>query len=525
MPPVAQSFYPPNATLEAPQIRAVDDSIRTDLERGRMAGPFDVSELERATNLNFRSNPISAAKKDTPPDQPQRWRLVENLSYPYKMLEDGTVSINSLLDSTRFPSRWTKLVTFLDFMRRLPPGSMILVADLEDAFKQLSIRPEQRPFHALIWRGKAFFRKTPSFGGATTPGVFGRVVDATLDAIELIFENLITTNIVDDLLFARVPPPAAPPHELSPASSSPSPSTHELLELIDDFGWRISKEKLQDWGFSFIFGGLGWRSNERIVYLPTKKAAKYARRLRSFIQEGSSARRTLKETLELLGTLCYITTVFPIFRPFLRPLLEFRRRFPHNASPFTRHKLGSALHRNLSQWLGMLDSASSVSLLQSSYNLPSSFSPSITWTDASPDALGVVIDQQWYLYQPLVDRGKEIASRLGGIVAAEGWGIELALSAWVAAGVRECALAFASDNAGVVLAWAKGRSTNRFLNDTILRLLSILDSRHLYLVISFISTSTNPADGPSRGIFDARHSPFPLPVPPAPGTLDSSIRL
>lgn len=504
---VTEPYFPPNAKLDEAQRRAVDASIEDDLARGRLAGPYDVKALMAETGLFFRSNPISVAKKETPPGAPQKFRVIENLSAPYEPTRGGTTSVNSLLDPAAFPSRWTKLSTFVDLLRRLPPGTEVAIADLEQAFRQLSIHPSQRPFHGLIWRGAFFFRKTPSFGGSTTPGTFCRVVDATLDLAENEFRELIASSIVDDLFLAR---------------TAPSLPLEVLLAFLNRLGWRISKEKLQRFGRRFKFGGLIWDLDAGTVSLPPEKAAKYARRVEAFLSDGAGGKRSLDDTLKVLGTLMYLSVVFPLLRPASFALLAFRRHFPHNCSPFIKHTIGRKCHEELTRWLSILRAASHSFPLSASFQVPASFFPEPVYTDASNTRLGVVLGQEYVLSCPLEGKGLEIASARGGIVAAEGWAVEYAASALKALRLRESGVTLFCDNLGVVLAWAKGRSSNSHLNRTIAVLLHFCDEQRIFLHVQYIPTEENPADAPSRGELDPALAPFPLPLPPPPGSKGSA---
>ncbi|BGP35501.1 hypothetical protein JCM10296v2_007339 [Rhodotorula toruloides] len=101
------------------------------------------------------------------------------------------------------------------------------------------------------------------------PGTFGRVVDATLDITEHILGR--------------------------------------LLEL----GWIVSKEKLQLWSRVFKFSGLVFDLDSGTVGLLPEKAWKFARRLQLFLTGGT--KRTLKEVLNIVGTLMYLSTGVPKF--------------------------------------------------------------------------------------------------------------------------------------------------------------------------------------------------------------------
>ncbi|GAA5928137.1 hypothetical protein JCM1841_006142 [Sporobolomyces salmonicolor] len=497
--PVLEPYFPPNAAMSDVEIEAVDDSIRKDVAKLRLAGPYDPSTLTSTLGIHFRSSPLSCRLKYSPPGKPQKRRVIENLSFPYSPTARGTTSVNSNLDSADYPSRWTKLSTLLDALRRLPPASTIMVTDLTDAFKQLPIHPSQRPHHGISWRGKLFFRKTPSFGGRTTPGTFCNVVDGVLDIIESLLPSVFTSNIVDDLLFARF--------------GHPPTSAEAVFSILAELGVEWSQEKTQLWSRRFKFGGVWIDLEAMTVELDGEKRQKYALKLERFIEERAHGPKRLDEVLSMMGTLLYVCEVIPSRRPCLHAFLSWRRKFPD--SPMASRHLTRAVLDELDGWL---DFFRGPDVIKASFALPPRVSNHSFFTDASTHGLGVVVDGRYAIAYSLTSHWSRYAAEPGQIAAAEAWAVEIVgriVEAW---GMADVAVFVGVDNTNVVNGFAKGRAANKFVNNAIRRLSDAMQLRNVLLFLRYVNTKKNPADAVSRGFVDARLSPFPLPILPPPGT-------
>jgi hypothetical protein len=86
-----------NSALQHPQI--VDEHIAEEVEAGRMSGPFTLNETHFIFDGHFRTSPLGLTEKE-PGDG--KYRLIRNLS---KKDANG-VSVNDMLDSDDFPTRW-----------------------------------------------------------------------------------------------------------------------------------------------------------------------------------------------------------------------------------------------------------------------------------------------------------------------------------------------------------------------------------------------------------------------------------
>ncbi|GAA5931264.1 hypothetical protein JCM1841_000878 [Sporobolomyces salmonicolor] len=497
--PVVELYFPPNASMSPAEVAAVDEGIRQDVLKRRLAGPYDPLWLAQTLGILFRSSPLSCRRKYTPPGKPQKLRTIENLSFPYSPTPGGTRSVNSNLSSDDYPSRWTRLSTLLDAVRRLPRDTTVLVTDLTDAFKQLPIHPSQRPHHGVHWRGKLFFRKTPSFGGRTTPGTFCNVVDCVLDIVEFLFPALFTSNIVDDLLFARFNHTAV--------------SSDMLFSVLRELGVEWSAEKTQTWSRRFKFGGVWIDMDEMTVELDGEKKRKYALKLEQFVEGRARDGKRLDDVLSIMGTLLYVCEIIPARRPCLNAFLSWRRKFP--TSTMSSRHLTRVVLDELDDWLCFLYNPEP---LKASFALPPTISRHYFFTDACSRGLGIVVDGRYAVGFVLSERWAEYAARPGNIAAPEAWAVEVVGAIIEALGIENVAILVGVDNTNVVNAFAKGRAANRLVNNAIRRLSESMRQRDVILFLRYVNTKDNPADAVSRGFIDPRLSPFPIPLPLPPGT-------
>ncbi|GAA5982322.1 hypothetical protein JCM11641_002010 [Rhodosporidiobolus odoratus] len=112
-PPNSKSFLPENKIQDSSLYHFVDEHVEKMKKSGKMWGGFKVADVEKVVGP-IQPFPISLADKAPLPDQPVRKRIVENMSFLYAPLEDGTNSLNAQLDSDDFPATWT---TFRDTER------------------------------------------------------------------------------------------------------------------------------------------------------------------------------------------------------------------------------------------------------------------------------------------------------------------------------------------------------------------------------------------------------------------------
>lgn len=98
------TFLPPNhsSSSDTPEHRQfVADYLQEEERAGRMSAAYP-EDIVREYFVHLRSSPLGVVDKTTPAGQPQKFRLITDGSHSDRF---GT-SINDLIDSDEFPTRW-----------------------------------------------------------------------------------------------------------------------------------------------------------------------------------------------------------------------------------------------------------------------------------------------------------------------------------------------------------------------------------------------------------------------------------
>ena len=199
IPEIRRTYIPPNCTSILVQSLAFEEIITREFEKGRYAGPFTRKEVEERIGP-FQTSPLSMVPK---PGKPNKFRLVQNLSFPRN--NPAVQSINHALDSDAFPCTWGTFATICTLIDHLPPGSQGACRDVAEAYRIIPLAPDQWP--GMVVRladpNKFAINKCNSFGSATAGGLFGRFADALADIFRA--EGMgPTSKWVDDQVFIRI---------------------------------------------------------------------------------------------------------------------------------------------------------------------------------------------------------------------------------------------------------------------------------------------------------------------------------
>jgi len=133
------------------------------------------------------------------------------------------------------------------------------------------------------------------------------------------------------------------------------------------------------------------------------------------------------------------------------------------------------------------------------------------FVDASAIGIGFIFNDRWLAWT-FVQGHPDIPLGPDGHVViswAELTAAEMGILAFVSAGYRNTQVILRSDNEGVINALKKKTWTKNFGVDEILkRVLKICQDYNLDVVPVWISTKTNPADKPSRGVYPPKNLMF-----------------
>lgn len=129
IPPIFQTFTPPNQSSITQHQAEFDLLIQTKLQKERYFSPVTREEAESLLGP-FQTSPFSIILK---PGRPGKFRLIQNLSSPHSPLRAIT-SINSSINSTQYPCTWGTFSVICLLIQRLPPGSQAAVHDVKEAY-------------------------------------------------------------------------------------------------------------------------------------------------------------------------------------------------------------------------------------------------------------------------------------------------------------------------------------------------------------------------------------------------------
>lgn len=492
---LVSTYIPPNhrSALDAPDV--IDAHITKELSLSRYAGPFNQTTLFNLVG-HFRSAPLGVVSK---PSSPGEFRVIQDFSFPRN--NANVSSVNSEIDSDDFPCVWSFFNDAASAVINAAPGSTGGTFDVNSAYRIIPIRIADQRHLVVSWQGLLYWDRCTPFGAASSNGLFARCGDA----MQLLLSKALGVTVlkwVDDFGLIR-PPPDHPGGHISES---------DVYAFTEPLGWPWKTSKTKPFAPSFTYLGLVWDLPSKSVTIPPAKRAKYSAKITDWLDH---PKVTLRETQQLIGTLVHCSAVIPEGRAWLAGLIHFSSLFTSNGPNvhFERRTRSSAAINDARWWLEQLQGTPCTSALRP----PPPAHPTPLFMDASTSfGIAIIVDGHWAawrLMQGWKDQGRDIGW-------AEISAVELALEAVLARGICNARLIFRSDNQGVVFAIQAGRSRNTPQNDTIKRIHARSSCAGLHIDISYIASSDNPADGPSRGIrptnlppidWDIRTPPFLAP--------------
>lgn len=127
----------------------VRQKIKSEVEAGRVAGPFDNRPLP-----NMRISPLGLVPKH----EPGQYRLIHHLSYP-----DGN-SVNDFIDPDLCSVQYTSFDEVVHMVQDLGRGCLLGKSDIKSAFRLLPVAPHDFDQLGFMFDGKFYFDKSMPFG-------------------------------------------------------------------------------------------------------------------------------------------------------------------------------------------------------------------------------------------------------------------------------------------------------------------------------------------------------------------------
>ena len=259
-----------------------------------------------------------------------------------------------------------------------------------------------------------------------------------------------------------------------------------------------------DWARVFEHLGFIWSLDELTMELPESKRAKFVAKLEVFA--AVDARVTQVEVESLAGSLVHVALVVPEGRPMLRAIFGFMSSYTGDYE--ARIPSAPALEE-ARWWLGRLTLGEPV---RGSFRAPPPESPLALFSDASDVGIGIIVGGHAAAFELKTGWKKR---RGLDIQVAEAFGVELAVGVAKQMGVSDATLVPFCDNTAVVGGHEAGRSRNRRVNESIIRLLHDHNSTNLVLRLEYLKGADNPADPISRfeAVSGLSEVPFEIDIP------------
>ena len=259
----------------------IDDYLANEVLRCRVAGPFQSVPLP---NLQISSFGVIPKK-----GQPGKWRLIVDLSSPR-----GS-SVNDGINSDEFSMHYVKLDQIISMVAKHGPGAMMAKFDVEAAYRNIAIHPEDRYLLGMKWRGQFFVDLALPFGLRSAPYIFNSVADMVEWIILNRYDVADLMHYLDDFIMAG-----------PPGSDQCARNLQTSLAVCRSLGLPLHPDKCIAPSTRLVVLGIELDSLEQSARLPAEKLAA----LQELIQSWRSRRWCTRHQLEsLIGHLHHAAKV------------------------------------------------------------------------------------------------------------------------------------------------------------------------------------------------------------------------
>ena len=329
----------------------VDSNLLDEVKLGHTIGPFTSPPFK-----NFQIYPLGLVPKKNS----TKWRTIFHLSYPKK----SNTSVNANISAEQYSLQYVRIDDAIRILLKLGPNCFMAKTDVQSAFRNIPVHPEDWELLGMKWRGLYFFDRVLPFGLRSAPYIFNMLSDA-LEWI-LITKSGVSNvlHILDDFFLAEAPP-----------RSSCSTSLCKLLCLFTELNVPIAPGKTYAPTQTLEFLGITLDSTRMLARLPDDKLDQ-ARTLLQNWRKRSSCQ--LRELQSLIGILQFACRVVAPGRTFLRRMIALTCGVKQ---PYHFVRLTSGFYKDLAMWEAFLHHWNGVSLFLESEQTPS---PSLQlYTDAA----------------------------------------------------------------------------------------------------------------------------------------------
>ena len=391
--------------------KVIDDYLAHEVSRCRVAGPFPSIPLR---NLQISSFGVIPKK-----GQPGKWRLIVDLSSP------GGYSVNDGISADAFSMHYIKLDQIIRMVAKHGRGAMMAKFDVEAAYRNVAVHPEDRYLLGMKWRGQFFVDLALPFGLRSAPYIFNSIADMVEWIIINRYNVADLMHYLDDFLTA------------GPACSNQCANNLQTsLAVCRSLGLPLHPGKCVGPLTCLTVLGIELDSVQQSARLPEDKLAA----LQELIQSWRNRRWCTRRQLEsLIGHLHHAAKVVWPGRTFLRRMIDLLCCFRSREHPI---RLSVEFRKDIQWWSDFLTSWHGVSFWLFP-GLSASTDVEVTSDAAGSLGFGAYFRNEWFsgAWAPSqYDQSIAYKELFPVVVASHVWGPQ-----W-----HRCHVLFRSDNEAVV---------------------------------------------------------------------------
>ena len=357
---------------------AVESSIQKDLNKGRKLGPFDIPPNPDI----FIGSPMGAFEKKR---SPGKYRIIHDLSFPPHNSVNESIAGDCSVHYITIDIITQRIQQFNT------TGVKMCKLDLEDAYKHIPIKPEDRPLLGTTWKYidengnsiKQYFVDTVlPFGLKSSAKLFNKYADG----LEYIMKQNGVSNVehyLDDYFSCG-----------HPTSMECEANLAIMTYTCKCLGFSVQPRKLVY--ATTVMEYLGIEINTDIMELRISDV-----RLKEVLIELNKWRYkdscTKRELLSLIGKLSFVSRVVRSGRTFVRRLIDLSKTARHL---HYKIRLDECARDDIRWWIAYLPTWNGVSVF---YDQEWTSNIDIAlWTDSSDWGYGAYHHNSW-IYEPFTD--------------------------------------------------------------------------------------------------------------------------
>lgn len=308
----------------------IDSYINNEVQLRRVAGPFSSPPLPFLHTSSFGVIP----KKG----QPGKWRLIIDLSSPHGH------SVNDGIDSDSCSLQYIRIDDVVNMLTSFGKGALIAKYDIESAFRNIPIHPQDRHLLGMKWRSKYFVDLMLPFGLRSAPCIF----NAVADMVEwILIHNYGITNILhylDDFILAG-------------PKNSPICSTNlaRATDITTNLGLPLHPQKCIGPATCMVVLGIELDTVAEIARLPAEKLLAISQSLDIWSRRKWCIKRDLQS---LIGTLHHACKVVWPGRTFIRRMINLLCCFRNDTHPI---RLNAEFKKDLAWWIEFISTWNGIS--------------------------------------------------------------------------------------------------------------------------------------------------------------------